>query len=455
MDASTNSSARAPDQVSFAEALRFWLKLGFISFGGPTGQIAIMHEELVERRRWISEGRFLHALNYCMVLPGPEAQQLATYIGWLMHRSWGGIVAGGLFVLPSVFILIALTWIYLAYGDVPLIAGMFYGIKPAVTAIVVAAAHRIGSRALKHPALWAIAAAAFIGIFALKLPFPLIVIGAGVIGYLGGRFAPGVFTGGGHGATKAGYGPALIDDHTPTPGHAQFSWKKFSGYLAAGLALWLAAIGALCAAFGWSGTLTQMGWFFTKAALLTFGGAYAVLPYVYQGAVETYGWLTATQMIDGLALGETTPGPLIMIVAFVGFVGAWTHAIFGADLRFAAGAAGACVATFFTFLPSYLFILAGGPIIESTHGQLRFTAPLTAITAAVVGVIVNLALFFAWHVLWPQGWDSRAPLGAIDRPTLAIGIFAAIALFRFKVGVIPVILASGAAGLVVALASRP
>jgi chromate transporter len=370
MGASATAGPLAPNRVSFAEAFRFWLKLGFISFGGPTGQIAIMHQELVERRRWISEKRFLHALNYCMVLPGPEAQQLATYIGWLMHRTWGGIVAGGLFVLPSVFILIALSWIYLAFGDVPVVAGMFYGIKPAVTAIVLAAAHRIGSRALKHPALWAVAAAAFVAIFALKLPFPVIVIAAGVVGYFGGRYAPGIFTGGGgHGAAKAGYGPALIDDGTPTPAHAQFSWGKFWGYLAAGLALWAAVLGALCAAYGWAGTLTQMSWFFTKAALLTFGGAYAVLPYVYQGAVEQYQWLTAAQMIDGLALGETTPGPLIMVLQFVGFMGAWHNP--GGLSPIVAGTLGALITTWATFVPCFLWIFLGAPHIEQLRGNVR------------------------------------------------------------------------------------
>jgi chromate transporter len=412
--------------IPFTEALRFWLKLGFISFGGPTGQIAIMHQELVERRRWISEGRFLHALNYCMLLPGPEAQQLATYIGWLMHRTWGGIVAGGLFVLPSVFIMIALSWIYLAYGEVPLVAGVFYGIKPAVVAIVLAAAHRIGSRALKNAWLWAIAAAAFIAIFAFHAPFPAIVIAAGIAGY----FTPGKFSaGGGHGAAKkAGYGPALIDDGTPTPEHARFSWKKFSAFGLAGLALWALVLGALAAAHGWDGTLTQMGWFFTKAALVTFGGAYAVLPYVVQAAVEQYHWLTAPQMIDGLALGETTPGPLIMVVAFVGFIGA--------------GVAGALVATFFTFLPSFIFIFMGAPFIETTHGDLRFTAPLTGITAAVVGVILNLAVFFAYHVLWPEG--RSAPF---DWASAVIGVAAFVALFRFKAGIIPVIAACAALGL--------
>jgi len=435
----------APSPITFAEAFRFWLKLGFISFGGPTGQIAIMHSELVERRRWISENRFLHALNFCMVLPGPEATQLATYIGWLMHRTWGGIVAGTLFVLPSLFILIALSWIYLAYGSVPLVAGLFYGIKPAVVAIVLAAAWRIGSRALRHPALWGVAAAAFVAIFAFHVPFPAIVLTAGIIGYLGGRFAPQVFAaGGGHGTAQRGYGPALIDDTTPTPAHARFSGARLALQCAVGIALWAIVLAAITVYSGWDGTLAHMAWFFTKAALLTFGGAYAVLPYVFQGAVENYQWLTAPQMIDGLALGETTPGPLIMVVAFVGFVGAWTKEVFGAESLFWAGAAGAVVATYFTFLPSFLFIFAGAPFIETTHGNLRFTAPLTGITAAVVGVIVNLAVFFAYHVLWPAG------LGAwFDWISALIGVVALLALFRFKAGVIPVIGACAIAGLAV------
>lgn len=436
-----------PRGPSFGQALMYWLKLGFISFGGPAGQIAIMHEELVERRRWISENRFLHALNYCMVLPGPEAQQLATYIGWLMHRTWGGIVAGGLFVLPSLFILIALSWVYMAFGDVPAIAGIFYGIKPAVTALVAHAAYRIGSRALTNRWLWGIAAAAFVAIFALEAPFPLIVLAAGLVGHFGGRVAPDKFrTGSAHGQAAKAFGPALVDDHTPTPAHALFTWARFRKVLAVCLALWLAAIGALTACCGWDAVLTQMAWFFTKAALLTFGGAYAVLPYVFQGAVDHHQWLTAAQMIDGLALGETTPGPLIMVVSFVGFVGGWTKAIFGGDALFLSGAAAAMVVTFFTFLPSFLFILLGAPFIESTHGKLKFTAPLTAITAAVVGVIVNLAVFFAWHVLWPQG-----PRGAFEWPSALVGIVAGIALFRFKAGVIPVVLAAGVAGLLMTL----
>jgi chromate transporter len=436
--------------VTFAQAFRFWLKLGFISFGGPAGQIAIMHQELVERRRWISEKRFLHALNYCMVLPGPEATQLATYIGWIMHRTWGGIVAGGLFVLPSLFVLIALSWIYMAYGTVPAIAGTLYGIKPAVTAIVLFAAYRIGSRALRHVALWALAALAFVAIYALDVPFPLIIIGAGVIGYIGGRVAPRVFSeGGGHTAGGKTYGAALIDDDTPTPPHALFTWRRFAIVCAVGLALWAVAIALLTAGYGPESTYTAMAWLFTKAALVTFGGAYAVLPYIYQAAVEHYHWLQPTQMIDGLALGETTPGPLIMVVAFVGFVGAWAKAVLGPDAPFLAGALGATVATYFTFLPSYAFILLGGPLVETTHGNLKFTTPLTGITAAVVGVIVNLAVFFAYHVLWPQ-----ADGGSFDWMSAAIGVAAFVALARYKANVIPVILVCGTIGLVLSAIGR-
>jgi chromate transporter len=388
-----------------------------------------------------------------MVLPGPEAQQLATYIGWLLHRTWGGVIAGALFVLPSLVLLIALSWLYMAYGDVPVVAGVLYGVKPAVVAIVLHAAWRIGSRALRHPVLWAIAALAFVAIFALSVPFPAIVVGAAIIGAIGGRIAPGAFAAGGHpGTSSAPHLPAVIDDATPTPEHARFRWSRLALVVVVCLALWLFALAMLVAAYGPGSTLPRMGWFFTKAALLTFGGAYAVLPYVYQGAVETYGWLTPVQMIDGLALGETTPGPLIMVVAFVGFVGGWTRQVFGPESLALAGIAAASVATFFTFLPSFLFILAGGPLVETTHGQLRFTAPLTGVTAAIVGVIVNLAVFFAWHVFWPGGWAGGATGGA-DPIALAIGVAAVVALFRFKAGVIPTILACGAAGLLARLAT--
>lgn len=423
-----------PHEPSFWQAFRFWLKLGFISFGGPAGQISVMHHELVERRRWISERRFLHALNYCMLLPGPEAQQLATYIGWLMHRTWGGVVAGCLFVLPSLFILIGLSWVYIAFGSLPWVAGLFYGIKPAVTAIVLQAAHRIGSKSLRSVNLSTIAAISFVAIFAFNVPFPIIVALAAVVGYAGGRIAPNQFQiGGGH-KPSVSYGPAVIDDHTPPPEHARFSWMKLCQVALVGALLWLLPMGLLTTILGWQHTLTQMAWFFTKAALLTFGGAYAVLPYVYQGAVSHYGWLTPTQMMDGLALGETTPGPLIMVVAFVGFIGAYVQALFGPESLFLAGAVAASLVTWFTFLPSFVFILAGGPLVEATHNDLKFTAPLSAITAAVVGVILNLALFFGYHVLWPKGFS-----GAFDWVSALITLLAAVALLRFKRKVIEVI----------------
>lgn len=431
-----------PQPVSLRQAWPFWLKLGCIGFGGPAGQIAIMHQELVERRRWISERRFLHALNYCMLLPGPEAQQLATYIGWLLHRTRGGVLAGALFVLPSLLILIALSWVYIAFGDVPVVAGVFYGIKPAVTAIVLHAAHRIGSRALKNGWLWAIAGAAFVAIFAFNVPFPLIVLGAAMIGYFGGRWAPQRFNNGGHRGSEKSFGPALIDDDTPAPEHARFSLPRLLRLVLIGALLWCLPMALLTALFGWDGTFTQMGWFFTKAALLTFGGAYAVLPYVYQGAVGHYGWLTPTQMIDGLALGETTPGPLIMVVAFVGFVGAYVQPTFGPEHAFAAGALAATLVTWFTFLPSFLFILAGGPLVESTHNELKFTAPLTAITAAVVGVILNLACFFAYHVFWPKGFAAPPDFFA-----LLLALAATLGLFVFKRGVIEVLIVCALVGL--------
>lgn len=451
--AATRAASPHRAGVGLVEAFRFWLKLGFISFGGPAGQISVMHDELVERRRWLSEHRFLHALNYTMLLPGSEAQQLATYIGWLMHGTLGGIIAGALFVLPSFCILTALTWIYLVFGEAPVVAGILHGIKPAVTAIVLFAAYRIGSKVLKSKVLWAIAAAAFVAIFAFQIPFPYIVLGAGLIGLVGGRFTPEKFASGGSsgGASSSpSYGPAHIDDDTPLPSHARFSWLRFVLYIVAGLSIWLIAMAGLAGYFGFDATLTQMGLFFTKAALVTFGGAYAVLPYLYQGAVEHYGWLTTTQMIDGLALGETTPGPLIMVVTFIGFIGGWTKALFGTEALWLAGIAGATVATFFTFLPSFFFILAGGPLVEATRHDIKFTAPLTGITAAVVGVILNLALFFAYHVLWPDGLEGR-----FEWLSALLGVGALIVLVRLKWGIIPVIGASAAAGLALHLIVFP
>ncbi len=438
------SNNTPPEQVTLSQAFWYWLQLGFISVGGPAGQIAILHQDLVEKKRWISERRFLHALNYCMVLPGPEAQQLVVYLGWLMHKTWGGIIAGTLFVLPSLLILIGLSWIYLAYGDVPAVAGVLYGIKPAVTAIVLFAAYRIGSRALKSSVLWVIAAAAFLAIFVFNVPFPAIVLFAALIGFVGGRIAPDKFSvGGGHGKANQNFGAALIDDDTPTPEHARFTWMRLLRVAWVGVAIWVIAMLLLIVQFGWQGAFTQMAWFFTKAALLTFGGAYAVLPYVFQGAVEHYHWLTAAQMMDGLALGETTPGPLIMVVTFVGFVGGWTQALFGPDALFLAAASAAMIVTFFTFLPSFIFIFLGGPFVESTHGDLKFTAPLTGITAAVVGVILNLALFFGYHVLWAKGFA-----GEFDSLSALIALAAIIALFRFKRSVIEVIAVCAVLGLI-------
>jgi len=443
-----DDTPKAPNPVSFGEALRYWLKLGFISFGGPAGQISMMHTELVEKRRWISEHRFLHALNYCMVLPGPEAIQLAIYIGWLMHGVLGGIAAGVLFFLPALALLISLSWVYIAFGNLPVVAGVLFGIKPAVTAIVVFAAYRIGSKALKNGVLWAVAAAAFVAIFAFDVPFPAIVLAAAILGAIGGRVLPDKFkAGGGHGASNKTYGPALIDDRTPVPEHARFSWVRMMMFLGFGLVLGGIVFAMLMAQYGWQGTLTQMGWFFTKAAFLTIGGAYAVLPYVYQGGVEHYGWLTGPQMIDGLALGETTPGPLIMVVTYVGFIGGWTKQVFGADLLALGGIAGALVATFFTFLPSFLFILVGGPAIEASRHEIRLSAPLSAITAAVVGVIINLAVFFAWHVLWPQATAAAPFAGRFEWFAVFVGIAAFLALWRFKVDIMKVIGACAVMGL--------
>ncbi len=432
--------------IPFKQAFLFWLKLGFISFGGPAGQISIMHEEVVDRQRWVSERRFLHALNYCMVLPGPEAQQLATYIGWLMHGTWGGIVAGGLFILPSLLLLIGLSWVYIAFGDVSWVAGLLYGIKPAVTAIVVQAAFRIGSRTLKNAWAWTIAVCAFVAIFALELPFPLIVLGAALVGYIGGQLSPSAFQ------TSHGQLPhtdtetqAIIHDGTVLP-HTGFTWRRLAGVISIGLALWLIPLGLFTLCLGFTHTATLMGWFFTKAAFLTFGGAYAVLPYVYQGAVENFGWLTGPQMIDGLALGETTPGPLIMIVTFVGFVGGYLDGFLGDEFRFLAGVAAALVVTWFTFLPSFVFILAGAPFVEATHDEIKLTAPLAGITAAVVGVIGSLALFFATHIFWPDGLNGRFDVGS-----LLIALGAAIALFRFGGNVILVIAGAAFSGLLLTL----
>ena len=437
-------------KVSFAQALLFWLKLGFISFGGPAGQIAIMQRELVDERRWISQARFNHALNYCMLLPGPEAQQLATYIGWLMHRTSGALVAGGLFVLPSFFILIGLSWVYVVYGQVPAVASTLWGVQCAVAAIVVHALWRVASRTMPNPKvasiLIALAAMSFIAIAVFNISFLWIVLIAGIVGWIGAKYYPEQFAGGGHGGTaNASDGHYVIGDDTPTPEHAKYSKAKMLRVLLIGIALWAASMGALIAWQGWDTSLTQMGWFFSKAAMVTFGGAYAVLPYVTQTAVANQ-WLTPDQMMAGLALGETTPGPLIMVVAFVGYVGQALEVqrlgaganLIGAAM-FVMGCLGALVATWFTFLPSFVFILAGGPFVESTHGKLGFTAPLKAISAAVVGAIASLALLFIQHTIISKS--------DVDWAALAFMLFAAFALFKLQWAIVRVIVLCAGIGL--------
>ncbi|MBI4178500.1 chromate efflux transporter [bacterium] len=409
---------------TFREAFLFWLKLGFISFGGPAGQIAIMHEELVERRKWISEERFLHALNYCMVLPGPEAQQLAIYIGWLLHRTWGGIVAGSLFVIPSFFILTGLSWTYMAYGSLPAVSALFYGLKAAVLAIVASAAIRIGRKAIRNSVLAAVAVAAFVGIQFFHVAFPVIIISAGVLGLAGGKE---------HGGGTSG----LISDDQPAPEHTRPTPARTLAVLAVCLSLWIGALAALGLWRGTGDVFHDQGKFFSKAAMVTFGGAYAVLPYIAQAGVETYGWLKPDQMIDGLGLAETTPGPLIMVVTFVGYVGGWTKAA-GLPPE-CAGFLGGLVATYFTFLPCFLWIFLGAPYIEQTRGNLRLAAALSTITAAVVGVILNLAVYFGAHVLFPGP-------GRFDWAAAVIAGAAFAGLWKFKWNVVWVILGSAAAG---------
>ena len=437
--------------VSFAEAFRFWIKLGFISFGGPAGQIAIMHRELVERRRWISEDRFLHALNYCMLLPGPEAQQLATYIGWLMHRVWGGIVAGVFFVLPSIFILLGLSYTYAAYGNVPAVAGVLAGFKPVVVAIVVEAVLRIGGRALKRRAHLLIAVCAFIAIYFFQISFPLIVLCAGITGLVGVKLWPAVFAAQGPKATEAQVRvggtqdtphapPLLIDDGAPPPVHTLPSRRKFWQTVTVGFALWVLPLVALTVWRGWETVHAQEYRFFTKAAFVTFGGAYAVLAYVAQAAAGSYGWLTHAQTVDGLALAETTPGPLIMVLQFVGFMAGWSRPE-GMSPTVSA-VTGALVTTYATFLPCFLFIFLGGPYIEMLRGNKNLTGALAGVTASVVGVVLNLALVFGAAVIWPNGLA-----GGMDWFAVVVSLVAFFLLYRFKVEVVWIVLAGGLAGL--------
>ena len=426
-----------PTHPTFTEAFRFWLKLGFISFGGPTGQIAIMQTELVERRRWISQARFLHALNFCMLLPGPEAQQLAIYVGWLLHRTWGGIVAGALFVIPSMFVLWALSYLYVAYGNIPWLAGIFYGLKPAVMAIVAFAVIRIGSKALRNVIMWSIAGLAFVAIAFLKVPFPAIVIGAAAFGFFGGKFWPKKFIAiGGHRAQSRANDAVLDDDRElPEPSDPSFA-SSFRTALVC-LLLWWMPVALLGLWQGWDGILFREGLFFSKAAVVTFGGAYAVLPYVAQEAVEHHGWLTGPQMMDGLGMAETTPGPLIIVTQFVGFVGAWNNP--GFLLPLTAATLGALVATWTTFLPCFLWTLLGHLMLK-IRGNLNITAALSAVTAAVVGVVLNLAVWFGIQVLVPAA-------GSFDGFALLLCVTAFVGLLKLKWQVIPVVLGSGLVGL--------
>lgn len=434
--------ASRPAVPTFGEAFWVWVKIGLLSFGGPTGQISLMHEELVDRRRWVSDSRFLHALNYCMLLPGPEAQQLTIYLGWLMHRTWGGIMAGTLFVLPGAALLWLVSWVYMAYGDVPWIEAVFYGLKPAVMGIVAHATIRIGRKALKNVVMWSVAAAAFSGIFFLNLPFPLIVFSAGVVGLIGGWLPGGWFdvVGAGSGNPKDG---AVIHDDAAMADHHRPSVIKSVRTAMGWLVVWATPVAGAAAIFGPGHVLAQMGVFFSKAALVGFGGAYAVLPYVAQQAVEAHEWLTAAQMLDGLGLAETTPGPLVLVLQFVGFVGGWQHA--GEWVPLAAATLAALITIWCTFMPGFLFIFLGAPFIEALRGQKALTCALSAITAAVVGVILNLAVWFALGVLF-QGEASS--LASIDwfSAVLALAVFLGMTFMKWDV--IKVVPACGLIGVI-------
>ncbi len=451
-----NNGNTASRHVSFSEALRFWVKLGFINFGGPAGQIAMMHRELVERRRWISEERFLHALNYCMLLPGPEAQQLAIYIGWLLHRAWGGIVAGAFFVIPSIFVLLALSYIYAAHGNVPAVAGVLSGFKPVVVAIVIEAVLKVGRKAVKGYVHFAIAAASFVSIYFLSVPFPVIVLAAATIGLFVTRYLPKVFASQPtvkeadrktEGEGKLGGELALvIDDDGPSPPHTLPNKLRTVQILSIGLVLWILPLGTLILWRGAGSLHAQEYFFFTQAALVTFGGAYAVLAYVTQAAAGTFGWITKTQAVDGLALAETTPGPLIMVLQFVGFMAAWNNP--QGMSQTASAVTGALITTHVTFLPSFLFIFLGAPYIEVLRGNKNLTGALSGVTSAVVGVILNLALVFGAAVIFPAGSVSNPDWFAV-----AISLIAFVALYKFKAEVLWVVVAGGLIGLLKTLFS--
>jgi chromate transporter len=426
---------KAPAMPRFSDAVRYWLRLGCISFGGPAGQIAVMHKELVEKRRWISDEHFLHALNFCMLLPGPEAQQLATYLGWRLHGAKGGIAAGSLFVLPSMFVMFGLSWLFMAGGDWPWLQGLFYGMNAAVIAVVTEAVLRIGKKALKTQALWSIAVLSFVLIHWIQISFVDLILAAALVGWIGHRHAPGQFaTAKGHGSSSTQKNAVLALPPAPLA-----SWRRSFIVSMVCLTLWWLPIGWVLWSLGSHSVPAQQGWFFSKAAWVTFGGAYAVLPYVAQQAVETYGWLSHSQMMTGLGLAETTPGPLIMVLQFVGFVGAWQHP--GSLSPLAAATVGALLTTWVTFVPCFLLVFLGAPFIETLQKQPRLGAALSAITAVVVGVILNLAVAFTSHTLWP------APSQDFDWFAAAIAISAFLAMQKGKFPLIPTIAVCAVVGL--------
>jgi len=452
--ADNDAGALQPPAVpTFKEAVRLWAKIGLLSFGGPAGQIALMHKELVEERRWIGEQRFLHALNYCMLLPGPEAQQLAIYIGWLLHRTVGGLVAGTLFVLPGALVMLCLSSFYMLYNDAPVIEALFFGVKAAVLAVVVEAVIRIGKRALKNRMLVAIAVAAFLAIYVVKLPFPLIILLAGLTGWIGNRFAPDLFSGSSHGKGNVPDIRGAVDlmfergelDHTrPTKWHAPRT-------IAIWLPVWLGPVVLIAALTGSASVWTQLGSFFSVMAVVTFGGAYAVLAYVAQAAVTSFGWLAPGEMVDGLGLAETTPGPLILVLQFVGFVAAYRHA--GVMNPLIAGSLGSLLTLWVTFVPCFFWIFLGAPYIEALRQDKALSAALTAITAAVVGVVMNLALWFALHVIFGAvrsvGLGMEIPvLSSLDWRAALLAAAAMVAMLRLKIGMLPTLAGSALAGLV-------
>lgn len=445
--------------VPFSEAMKVWARVAALSFGGPAGQIAVMHRIIVEEKKWIGEQRFLQALNYCTLLPGPEAQQLAIYIGWLMHRTKGGLFAGTLFVLPGLLAIMALSWIYVLLGKVTIVQGLFFGLKAAVLVIVVEAVLRVGKRALRNNTMRGLAAAAFLALFLYDVPFPVVILAAGLIGYVGGRAGvPAFLAGGGHGKVgdrQVADADSLLGEETPAHARPNLRWSL--SIAAVFLALWLVPIAALYVGLGGENVFTKIAIFFSQMAIVTFGGAYAVLAYVAQQAVENYHWVTAGEMLDGLGMAETTPGPLIMVTQFVGFLAAWREP--GAMSPLLAATLGGLLTTWVTFVPCFLWIFFGAPFVEALRANKALGAALGAITAAVVGVILNLAVWFALHVLFaelvPVRWLGAAVdvpvLRSVDVPTLVLAIAAAIAIFRFKVGMMPVLLASALAGVLYAL----